>query len=82
MLVLGESQIFTVSPLIRLRQGRKWNHQSARLDKVNKDYARYANLIKDGSITQQQFDQAKSDLEVAQANYRAHKINIKLPQQQ
>jgi membrane fusion protein (multidrug efflux system) len=26
---------------------------------------RYANLIKDGSITQQQYDQAKSDLEVA-----------------
>jgi membrane fusion protein (multidrug efflux system) len=49
----------------------------ARLDKVNKDYARYANLIKDGSITQQQFDQAKSDLEVAQANLRAAKDQYK-----
>ncbi|WP_259066046.1 HlyD family secretion protein [Mucilaginibacter sp. X4EP1] len=44
---------------------------AARLDKTQKDYARYANLVKDGSVTQQQFDQAKADLEVAQATYRA-----------
>src|SRR6201996_1937250 len=43
----------------------------ARLEKANKDYARYANLVKDGSITQQQFDQAKSDRDVAEATYRA-----------
>jgi membrane fusion protein (multidrug efflux system) len=43
----------------------------ARLDKVRKDYDRYANLVQDGSITRQQFDQAKADLEVAQANYNA-----------
>ncbi|MGZ3757404.1 MAG: HlyD family secretion protein [Mucilaginibacter sp.] len=54
----------------------------ARLDKVNKDYARYANLIKDGSITQQQFDQAKSDLEVAQANLQAAKDQYKAAQEQ
>lgn len=44
---------------------------AARLEKANKDYARYANLVKDGSITQQQFDQAKSDRDVAAATYRA-----------
>ena len=44
---------------------------AARLEKANKDYARYANLVKDGSITQQQFDQAKSDRDVAEATYRA-----------
>ena len=44
---------------------------AARLDKTNKDYQRYANLVKDGSVTQQQFDQAKADLEVAEATYRA-----------
>lgn len=44
---------------------------AARLEKVKKDYDRYANLVKDGSVTQQQFDQAKADLEVAQATYRA-----------
>lgn len=55
---------------------------AARLDKTNKDYQRYANLIKDGSITQQQFDQAKADLEVANANYRAAQDQYKATQQQ
>ncbi|MDO3643155.1 MAG: HlyD family secretion protein [Mucilaginibacter sp.] len=54
----------------------------ARLDKVKKDYDRYANLVKDGSITQQQFDQAKADLEVAQANYRAAQDQFKAAQEQ
>lgn len=50
---------------------------AARLDKVRKDYARYANLVQDGSVTRQQFDQAKADLEVAQANYTAAKDKYK-----
>lgn len=49
----------------------------ARLDKVQKDYDRYANLVKDGSVTQQQFDQAKADLEIAQATYRASQDEYK-----
>ncbi|RCH53805.1 HlyD family secretion protein [Mucilaginibacter hurinus] len=55
---------------------------AARLEKVRKDYERYANLVKDGSITQQLFDQAKSDLQVAQATYRAaqEKYNATLEQ--
>ncbi|MFB9841078.1 HlyD family secretion protein [Mucilaginibacter ginsenosidivorans] len=44
---------------------------AAKLEKANKDYARYANLVKDGSVTQQQFDQVKSDRDVAEATYRA-----------
>jgi len=44
---------------------------AARLDKAMKDYARYANLVKDGSVTQQQFDQARADRDVAQATYNA-----------
>jgi len=55
---------------------------AARLDKTNKDYQRYANLVKDGSITQQQFDQAKSDLEVAEATYRAAQDQYKAAQEQ
>jgi membrane fusion protein (multidrug efflux system) len=55
---------------------------AARLDKVKKDYARYADLIKDGSVTQQQFDQAKADLDVAQANLRASQDQYKAAQQQ
>jgi membrane fusion protein (multidrug efflux system) len=50
---------------------------AARLDKVQKDYARYANLVKDGSVTQQQFDQAKADLDVAQSQLRASQDQYK-----
>ncbi|GGI26708.1 HlyD family secretion protein [Pedobacter mendelii] len=42
-----------------------------KLNLANKDYARYANLVKDGSITQQSFDQAKATQESAQAAYQA-----------
>jgi len=42
-----------------------------KLNLANKDYARYANLVKDGSITQQAFDQAKASKESAQAAYQA-----------
>jgi len=48
-----------------------------RLEQSQKDYERYANLIKDGSITQQQFDQAKADRDVAQAAYTAAKDQYK-----
>ena len=43
----------------------------AKLWQATKDYERYANLVQDGSITQQQFDQAKVEKEVAQASYQA-----------
>lgn len=43
----------------------------AKLWQATKDYERYANLVQDGSITQQQFDQAKVQKEVAQASYQA-----------
>ncbi|MBS1524174.1 MAG: HlyD family secretion protein [Bacteroidetes bacterium] len=43
----------------------------ARLEQANNDYARYANLVKDGSVTQQQFDQVKANRDVAEATYRA-----------
>jgi membrane fusion protein (multidrug efflux system) len=42
-----------------------------RLSLAIKDYERYANLVKDGSITQQQFDQAVAQKETAEANYQA-----------
>ena len=53
----------------------KANIESARvqLNLANQDYARYANLVKDGSITQQQFDQAKAKKETAEATYTAAK---------
>lgn len=42
-----------------------------RLWRANQDYTRYANLIKEGAITQQQFDQAKAEKDAAQAAYQA-----------
>ena len=43
----------------------------AKSEKANKDFVRYKNLIKDGSITQQQFDQANADKETANAQLQA-----------
>ena len=42
-----------------------------KLWQASKDFDRYSNLIKDGAITQQQFDQARAQKETAQANYQA-----------
>ena len=78
---VGESQIFTTAANSAASRAQM-ESAKARLDKVEKDYQRYANLIKDGSITQQQFDQAKSDLEVAQATYRASQDQYRAAQQQ
>ena len=49
------------------------NIEAARvkLSLAKKDYERYANLVKDGSITQQQFDQAKAQKESAEAAFTA-----------
>lgn len=51
----------------------KANIEAARvkLQLAQKDYDRYANLVKDGSVTQQAFDQAKAQKESAQAAYTA-----------
>lgn len=42
-----------------------------KLTLAEKDYERYANLVKDGSVTRQQFDQAKAQKESAEAAYTA-----------
>jgi membrane fusion protein (multidrug efflux system) len=54
-------------------QTAKANIEAAKvkLTLAQKDYERYANLIKDGAITQQSFDQAKAQKETAQAAYTA-----------
>ncbi len=78
---VGESQIY-VNDANSSSAKAQVESAAARLDKTNKDYQRYANLVKDGSITQQQFDQAKADLEVAQATYRAAQDQYKAAQEQ
>ncbi|HTD39853.1 MAG TPA: HlyD family secretion protein, partial [Mucilaginibacter sp.] len=67
---VGQSQIIATAASSSSARAQA-ESAAARLDKANKDYARYANLVKDGSITQQQFDQAQSDRDVAAATYRA-----------
>ena len=42
-----------------------------KLRQAEQDYARYANLVKDGSVTQQQFEQAQAQRDAAQAAYQA-----------
>ena len=78
---VGQSQIFTNDANSSSARAQV-ESAAARLDKTNKDYQRYANLVKDGSVTQQQFDQAKADLEVAQATYRDSQDQYKAAQEQ
>ncbi len=78
---VGESQIYSTAANAASAKAQVTS-AAARLEKMQKDYARYANLVKDGSITQQQFDQSKSDLEVARANYQAAIDQYKAAQQQ
>ncbi|RYE17347.1 MAG: HlyD family secretion protein, partial [Sphingobacteriales bacterium] len=73
---VGQSQISATSATSASAKAEVTS-AAARLEKVRKDYSRYANLVQDGSITQQLFDQAKSDLQVAQANYQAAKDTYK-----
>jgi membrane fusion protein (multidrug efflux system) len=78
---VGETQISTTAANSASARAQVAS-AAARLEKVEKDYQRYANLVKDGSITQQQFDQAKADLDVARATYNAAKDEYKAAQQQ
>lgn len=78
---VGQSQIFTTtanSATVRAQA----ESAKAKLEQANNDYARYANLVKDGSVTQQQFDQAKADRDVAKANYSAAQDQYKAAQEQ
>lgn len=78
---VGEAQIYTNAANAANARAGVVSAQ-AKLDEVRKDYARYANLIKDGSITQQQFDQSKSNLKVAQANLKAAQDQYKAAQEE
>ncbi len=78
---VGESQIYENAANTSSAKA-KVESAKAQLDKVSKDYARYANLVQDGSITRQQFDQSKADLETAQANYSAAQDQYKAATEQ
>jgi membrane fusion protein (multidrug efflux system) len=78
---VGQSQIYATAANSSSARAQV-ESAAARLDKTQKDYQRYANLVKDGSVTQQQFDQAKADLDVAQATYRAAQDQYKAAEEQ
>ncbi len=78
---VGQSQI-TTTRANSAEAKAQVQSASAKLEQANRDYARYANLVKDGSVTQQQFDQAKANRDVAQANYGAAKEQYKAAQEQ
>lgn len=44
-----------------------------KLDQINKDYARYANLVQDGSVTRQAYDQVLAQKQSAEAMLKAMK---------
>lgn len=78
---VGQSQVYTYAANSAVAYAGVVSAK-AKLDQTQKDYDRYANLIKDGSITQQQFDQQRANLEVAQANYKAANDQYKASQEQ
>ena len=63
---VSESVVNTTSANIGIAKANV-DVAEARANKAAKDFARYQNLIKDGSITQQSFDQAKAEKEASQA---------------
>ncbi len=78
---VGQSQIFATRATSSSAKAEA-ESAKAKLEQANNDYARYANLVKDGSVTQQQFDQAKANRDVAQANYSAAQDQYRAAQQQ
>jgi membrane fusion protein (multidrug efflux system) len=78
---VGQSQIFENAANEAVAKA-KVESAAAQLDKVTKDYQRYANLVQDGSITKQQFDQSSADLQTAKANYQASLDELKAAQDQ
>jgi membrane fusion protein (multidrug efflux system) len=67
---VSQSQIYTTTAN---SASAKANVETAqvKLTQAKRDYDRYANLVKDGSITQQQFEQAQVTRDASQAAYQA-----------
>ena len=78
---VGQSQISSTAANASSARAQVESAQ-AKLEQANKDYARYANLVKDGSVTQQQFEQVKANRDVAQATYKAAQDQYKAALQQ
>ncbi len=78
---VSQSQIYTTSANSSSAKAQVETAQ-IKLLQANRDYDRYANLIKDGSITKQQFEQAQVARDAAMAAYQAAKDQYKAAQEQ
>lgn len=67
---VSESQIYTTAANSSSAKAQVETAQ-IKLLQANRDYDRYANLVKDGSVTKQQFEQAQVARDAAKAAYRA-----------
>ncbi|MBW4890477.1 HlyD family secretion protein [Mucilaginibacter sp. HMF5004] len=78
---VSESQIFATSANAATA---KANVETARikLQQAQRDYDRYANLVKDGSVTKQAFEQAQVTRDAAQAALLASQEQYKAAQEQ
>ncbi|RKR81088.1 membrane fusion protein (multidrug efflux system) [Mucilaginibacter gracilis] len=67
---VSQSQIYTTTAN---SASAKANVETAKVKllQAKRDYDRYANLVKDGSVTQQQFEQAQVTRDAAQAGFQA-----------
>jgi membrane fusion protein (multidrug efflux system) len=78
---VSQSQIYTTAANAA---SAKANVETARvrLQQAQRDYERFANLVKDGSVTRQQFEQAQVTRDAAQANLQAAQDQYKAAQEQ
>jgi membrane fusion protein (multidrug efflux system) len=67
---VSQSQIYTNTANSATAKANVETAQ-VKLLQAKRDYDRYANLVKDGSVTQQQFEQAQVTRDAAQASYQA-----------
>jgi membrane fusion protein (multidrug efflux system) len=85
---VSESQIYTTSANAASAKAQVETAQ-VKLLQAQRDYDRYANLVKDGSVTKQAFEQAqvtrdaaKATLQAAQEQYKAAQEQVKGTQNQ
>jgi membrane fusion protein, multidrug efflux system len=78
---VSQSQIYTTAANAASAKAQVETAR-VRLQQAQRDYERYANLVKDGSVTRQQFEQAQVNRDAAQAALQAAQDQYKAAQEQ
>jgi membrane fusion protein (multidrug efflux system) len=78
---VSQSQIYTTAANAASAKAQVETAR-VRLQQAQRDYDRYANLVKDGSVTRQQFEQAQVNRDAAQAALQAAQDQYKAAQEQ